>query len=157
MLASALLPTRLSRVLTTLRPFRRATFFQPLSPMRLPLRSGLTPPASPSRRGCSVVLHRNGEDRPRNEFGCDECPWPVVPATDVPAAIGEHVVVGPVEEVVCSDARSVHNGRTRNPRQRRGRRKIDPDVHADLSVAQARATKECKECQAINQCSSSHQ
>jgi hypothetical protein len=74
MLSSALLPSWPSGFLAPLRAIRRAALFPPLSPVRLPVWSGLTPPASPGRRGYSVVLNWNSEDRPRNELGRDESP-----------------------------------------------------------------------------------
>ena len=140
-LERAVLATRPSGLITLLRALCRTTFLPPLSPVRLPARSGVTPPVLPGRWGYPVVLDRNHQDWPRDEFGRNESPRTVVPGTDVPATVGEHVVFAPVEKVVGAHAGSVHDRSSRNRHQQRGGRKIDPDIHTDLGMAQARQTE----------------
>src|SRR6266404_1176078 len=137
-LSAVILAPRPSGFVTLLRPFRWATFLPPLPPVGLPAWSGFTPPVFPGRWRDPVVLDRNHQDWPRNEIGRDENPRTAVPATDVPAAVGKHVVFARVEKVVGAHAGSVHDRSRRHRHQQRGGRKIDPDSHTDLGMAQAR-------------------
>src|SRR5262245_35221324 len=122
------------------------------SPMGIPSRRSLPPPAGPVRRWRVVIADGYCKEWAGNISGRNDHPWTVVPWRDVPGAIGEHVILSSIKEVVGGYSRRVLHTGAGHDRERRRCRKIDPDVHVDARFPGTRET-----CQSGREQTADHQ